>query len=109
MAKRRALARALAGLGEGIANASNMWADHNRREMLQDRYDKRADAAAKASAARANEAEVDRVSREIRMKVAAGEIEPAAAAAMLSQLAPERGEVDATALEPIRPSLTKRL
>lgn len=109
MAKRRALARALAGLGQGIANASQQWMGHLQREQLQDRYDKRADASAAAAAKRADEAELDRVSREIRMKVAAGDIEPQAAAAMLSQLAPDRFDGDAAALEPIRPSLSKRI
>lgn len=107
MAKRRALARALAGLGQGIGNASNMWMQQIQRERLQDRYDQRAEESAKASAARANQAELDRVEREIRMKVAAGEIDPGQAAVMLSQLT--NTAVAPAALEPIRPSLTRRL
>lgn len=107
MAKRRALARALAGLGEGVANASNMYLRHRQQQDLQDRYDTRADAAATASFKRTQFTDTQRSVRDVQNKIATGELDPAQGAAMIEGLIGD--SVDPSVLEPIRPSLAKRL
>lgn len=107
MAKRRALARALAGLGEGVANASNLYLRHRQQQDLQDRYDKRAEESAKASFARTEFSANRQAVREVQNKVATGELDPSAGAVMIANILGE--EPNPQQLEPVRPSLTKRL
>jgi hypothetical protein len=107
MARRRALARALAGLGEGMANASATYLRHNQQKELQDRYDKRAEEAAKASFQRTEFSANRAAAREIQNKIATGELDPQQGAAMITELIGEN--VSPQSFEPMRPSLTKRL
>lgn len=107
MAKRRALARALSGLGEGMANASATYLRHHQQKELQDRYDDRAAEAAKASFARTEFSANRAAAREIQNKVATGELDPQQGAMMISTLIGE--DVQPETFEPMRPPLMKRL
>lgn len=111
MAKRRALSRALAGLGEGIANASTLYQRHRQQADLQDRYDTRAENAATASFARTEFSANRTAVREIQNKVATGDLDPHQGAVMIAGLLGENVDPAQLApqLEPMRPSLTKRL
>lgn len=95
MAKRKALARALGGLGEGIGNASQLLL----RQQMQDRYD--------AKIAGRQQAAADRQwVEQLNQLVAEGKIDPAQAQTM----ARTRGiELPTTFLDAVRPTTRKRL
>lgn len=107
MAKRRALARALAGLGEGIGNASTLYLHNRQQRDLQDRVDDRSAASAKAAFARTEFSANRQAVREVQNKVASGELDPMQGANMIAGLL--GNDPDPAQLEPIRPPLAKRL
>lgn len=94
MAKRRALARALAGLGEGIGNASQLML----RQSMQDRYDQKI--------ADRQTAAADRQFTEALQKAVAEGLEPSQAVAMAKS---RNIDLDPAMLEAVRPTMRKRL
>ena len=107
MAKRRALARALSGLGEGIGDASSYLFKMTQQERMQDRYDERQAKNAAAIADRTEAADVRRQIGEIRAKVASGDLEPGQAAAIEQRLIGKAVTPDS--YNDLRPSPRRRI
>ena len=118
MAKRRALHRALSGLGEGLGQASSYLFRQTQQERMQDRYDERqaktqeaidarTAAGQKAMADRAEEAATRTAILGILDKLSAGDSDPEQAAATLAMLT--KSNVDPASLEGMRPSTHRRL
>ena len=102
MAKRR-LARALAGLGEGLGSFGTMKLRQSMQDASQDRYDDRQEKMLAGQAGRQAEAERLRIKREVALKVASGELDPEQALALIGPDADE-GEINA-----MRPSPRRRM
>jgi hypothetical protein len=107
VAKRRALHRALSGLGEGLGNASSYLFRQSQIDRQQDRLDDRAAAGQKAIDERAAEAATRTAVLGILGKLAEDGLDPSQAAAQLALLTKQ--EIDPASLEGMRPPTRRRL
>jgi len=107
MAKRKGWQNALAGLGEGITNASGFLLRQRAQDRSQDRYDERQKENALAIADRQEAQALRQFALGVQSQVAKGEIDPEQAAAILSSVVGE--QVAPSALAGARPSMRRRM
>lgn len=106
MAKRKAWQRALSGLGIGMANVGETLARRKTWEDQQDRLDARQEASATAQSERQRQDDLRAFERDVRAKVATGDLEPMQAATMLAS---QGMAVSPEFFEPSRPSPRRRM